>query len=411
LSEQSAKEKICCILNHSIPVLMGIFIFFVPFPHTTAIKEICLGLSIFIVALLNFTKNGSFSFKSPFTIPFVLFTAWVFVGLFFALDKGNSIHDFRAHLLEYLCIYYLLTNFFNSSKRLMMLSWIIIISAASFSIGGLSYFYLILQNPISARFGFSHMMNIDLIGFVTIFALLLSLHLFRLENSVYHRIILVFCLLGASIATYLTMSRGSLIAACIALIAFFAKKSKWLTVWFIICSLIALSTVPALKARFSSDLLKDIRIGINLITLEILKDYPIIGVGFGMETYGNKNFIDLEKYNVKIPPQYQCKGEMIRSPHNSLADIAVRTGVVGFALFLVVYVVFVCLCWKIIQYGKNDYIRDWGVCIMAAFISVFVQGLFADGMFGPQAITLYIILAMITIVWHLNAEPDNTTTS
>jgi len=410
LNEQNTKEKIYYILNHSVPVLIGIFLFFVPFPHTTSIKEICFYLSIFIVILLIFLKKGSFSFRSPLTLPFALFTAWVFIGLFFALDKGNSIHDFRAHLLKYLAIYYILINFFSSRKRLVILSWIIIISATIFSIGGLVYFYIILKNPIGTRLGFSQMMNIDLIGFVTIFAMLLSLNQFRLETNWYRRTILVVCLLGTSMATYLTMSRGSLLAVFIALIAFFVKRNKFVVIFLIILSLIAVKTVPALKGRFSLNAnLKDIRIGINLTTLEIIKDYPITGIGFGMETYGYSDFIDLAKYNAKIPPQYQQKGEVIKSPHNSFADIAVRTGVVGLALFLFIYFIFVRLGWKIIRYGKDDFIRDWGICIMAAFIGVFIQELFADGMFGPQAIVLYTIFAIMTILWQLNTETDSIT--
>lgn len=405
-SEQNTKEK---ILSLSVPVLMGIFLFFVPFPHTTAIKEICFYGSIIIVLILIYFKKIDFSFKSPLTLPFALFTAWAFIGLFFALDKGNSIHDFRAHLLKYLGIYYILINFFNSRKRLTILSWIIIISATIFSIGGVTYFYVILKNPISTRFGFSQMMNIDLIGFVTIFAMLLSLHQFRLETQWYRRAILVVCFLGTFAATYLTMSRGSLGAVFIALIVFFVKKNKLLVVFLIIFSLIAVKTVPALNGRFSlKNNLKDIRVGINLTTLEIIKDYPITGIGFGMETYGYSNFIDLAKYNAKIPPQYQQK-HIIRSPHNSFADIAVRTGVVGLALFLFIYFVFVRLGLKIILYGKDNFIKDWGVCIMAAFIGVFIQELFADGMFGPQAIVLYTIFAMMTILWQLNTKIDSIT--
>lgn len=254
------------------------------------------------------------------------------------------------------------------------------------------------------------MMNIDLIGFVTIFAMLLSLRQFRLETQWYRRAILVVCLLGTFAATYLTMSRGSLGAVFIALIVFFVKKNKLLVVFLIIFSLIAVRTVPGLGGRFSlKNTLKDIRVGINLTTLEIIKDYPITGIGFGMETYGYSDFIDLAKYNAKIPPQYQQK-TVIRSPHNSFADIAVRTGVVGLALFLFIYFIFVRLGWKMILYGKDNFIKDWGVCIMAAFIGVFVQELFADGMFGPQAIVLYTIFAMMTILWKLNTEIDSITT-
>ena len=406
LSEQSTKEKTFNILNLSIPILMGIFLFFVPFPHTTAIKEICFYGSVIIVLILICLKKIDFSFKSPLTLPFALFTAWAFIGLFFALDKGNSLHDFRTHMIKYLAIYYILINFFSSRKRLVILSWIIIISAAIFSIGGLTYFYVILKNPISTRLGFSQMMNIDLIGFVTIFAMLLSLRQFRLETQWYRKAILVVCLMGTSTATYLTMSRGSLIAAFIALIVFFVKKNRLSLVFLIIFSLIAVTSVPVLKSRLSfSTALKDIRVGINHTTLEIIKDYPITGIGFGMETYGYSNVIDLTKYNAKIPPQYQQK-TVIRSPHNSFADIAVRTGILGLALFFFIYFVFVRLGWKLIRYGKDDFIRDWGICIIAAFIGVFIQELFADGMFGPQAIVLYTIFAMMTILWHLN-EADS----
>jgi len=406
LSEQSTKEKTFNILNLSIPILMGIFLFFVPFPHTTAIKEICFYGSVIIVLILICLKKIDFSFKSPLTLPFALFTAWAFIGLFFALDKGNSLHDFRTHMIKYLAIYYILINFFSSRKRLVILSWIIIISAAIFSIGGLTYFYVILKNPISTRLGFSQMMNIDLIGFVTIFAMLLSLRQFRLETQWYRKAILVVCLMGTSTATYLTMSRGSLIAAFIALIVFFVKKNRLSLVFLIIFSLIAVTSVPVLKSRLSfSTALKDIRVGINLTTLEIIKDYPITGIGFGMETYGYSNVIDLTKYNAKIPPQYQQK-TVIRSPHNSFADIAVRTGILGLALFFFIYFVFVRLGWKLIRYGKDDFIRDWGICIIAAFIGVFIQELFADGMFGPQAIVLYTIFAMMTILWQINTETD-----
>jgi O-antigen ligase len=409
-SEQNTREKIFKVLNLSVPVLMGIFIFFNPFPHTTSIKEICFYGAVIIVLILICFKKIDFSLKSPLTLPFALFIAWVFIGLFFALDKGNSLHDFRAHLLKYLAIYYILVNFFNSRKRLIILSWIIIISVTIFSIGGLTYFYVILKNPISTRFGFSQMMNIDLIGFVTIFAMLLSLRQFRLETQWYRRAILVVCLLGTLAATYLTMSRGSLGAVFIALIVFFVKKNKLLVVFLIIFSLIAVRTVPGLGGRFSlKNTLKDIRVGINLTTLEIIKDYPITGIGFGMETYGYSDFIDLAKYNAKISPQYQQK-TVIRSPHNSFADIAVRAGVVGLALFLFIYFIFVRLGWKMILYGKDNFIKDWGVCIMAAFIGVFVQELFADGMFGPQAIVLYTIFAMMTILWKLNTEIDSITT-
>lgn len=388
---------------------MGTFIFFTPFPHTTAIKEICFYLSAFIVILLFYFKKFDFSFRSRFTLPFALFGIWAFIDLFFALDKVNSLHDFYAHFLKYLATYYILINFINCRKRLMIFSWIIISSAAIFSIGGLINFYFIINFPISARFGFPQMMNIDLIGFVTIFATLLSMHQFMLETILYRKIILLVCLLGTLMATYFTMSRGSLLALLVAFIVFFLKRYNLLVIFFIIISLITVTTVPALKARFSKQaIFSDLRIGTNLRTLEIIKDYPITGIGFGMQTYGNKKFIDLKKYDSRIPSRYQG-GFLIGSPHNSLADVAVRTGLIGFSLFCWAYFIFFRLGWNIIRFGRDDFIRDWGICAMAAFISVVIQGLFADGMFGPQAIVLYTIFAIMDILWQFNTQTDHNT--
>ena len=155
---------------------MGIFLFFAPFLHTTAIKEISFYLSVFIVFILIYSKQIDFSLKSPLSLPFALFTVWAFIGLFSALYKENSIHDFYSHLLKYIAIYYIIINFFNSGKRLILLSWIMIVSATIFSIGGLGCFYLVLGNNIlTTRMTFQET-SINIIGFVSIFALLLSAH-------------------------------------------------------------------------------------------------------------------------------------------------------------------------------------------------------------------------------------------
>lgn len=393
-------------MNQSVPVLIGIFIFFNSFPHTTAIKEICFYLSLFIVLLLIFFKETDFSLKTPLSIPFASFVVWAFIGIFFALDKGNSIHDFRTLLLKYLVLYYLLVNFFNTKKRFEILSWVIIISAAVFSAGAMIYFYLISGYPISTRLGLTFLeLHVDYIGFVTLFAILLSLHHIPREANSYGKVVLIICLLVTSMATLLTQSRGTLIAAFFAFIVLFPQNKKTLIV-FLVLFLIGVGITPGLKNRLAiTNILNAPRIGINLTTYEIIKSYPIIGIGFGMETYGNKKLLDLEKYNARVPSKYGQQ-VIITAPHNSLLDITVRTGLVGLALYIYILFTFVRMGWKIIRYGKDDFIRGCGLCIMAGFVGIFIQGIFADGMFGPQAIVLYTIFAMMTILWHLD-EADS----
>jgi O-antigen ligase len=411
LNEQNTKEKIFKILNLSVPVLIGIFIFFNPFPHTTAIKEICFYSSCFIVLILIYFNKIDFSFKSPLTLPFVLFTAWVFIGLFFALDKENSIHDFRAHLLNYLVFYYILINFFDSRKRLEILSWIIIISATIFSIGEIYYFYFMLGNSFSTKLlpGLNEI-AVNQIGFITVTAVIFSLHYIITTGSLYVKTISLVCLFPLCILSVLTQTRSTALALFLSVIILFSKNKKLLVACLAIILIIAAIT-PVGNRFIHINPITDLRLDIDYTTLEILKDFPIIGIVFGMETYGNKKYINLNAYNEKVPVKYRQKS-IHTFPHSILFSIAVRTGLIGFALFLYILFTSFRMCWNCIRYGKDDSIKRWGLCVASVLVTVIVIGIFEACSRHVQEVVLYTSLAMMTVVWKLNntSTEDSTET-
>jgi len=388
---------------------MGIFIFLNPFPHTTAIKEICFYSSFLIVLLLIYFKKIDFSFKSPLTLPFALFVAWVFIGLFFALDKGNSIHDFRTHLLKYMVLYYILINFFNSRKRLIGLSWAIIISATIFSIGEIYYFYFMLGNSFSTKLlpGLDEI-AVNQIGFITVTAAIFSLYHIITPGTLYVRIISFVCLFPLCFLSVLTQTRSTALALFLSAIILCFKNKKIMVVCLGII-LIAICISP-LKNRFIHiNPITDLRLDINRTTLEIIKDFPIIGIGFGMETYGNRKYINLNEYNKKVPVKYRQKSIHI-FPHSILFSIAVRTGLVGFALFLYILFMSFKTCWNCIRHGKDDFIRRWGLCVASMLVAVIVIGIFEAWSRHIQEVVLYTTLAMMTVVWKLNnASPEDST--
>ena len=410
-SEQNTREKIFNILNLSIPILMGIFIFFNPFSHTTAIKETCFYGSVIIVLILICFKKIDFSFKSPLTLPFALFTAWAFIGLFFALYKQNSIHDFYAHLLKYIAIYYILVNFFNSRKQLTIMSWIIIISATIFSIGGPVYFYLISGNDISTTRMTFQETSINIIGFVSIFALLLSVHLLSRTGILYKKILLLISLIVTSIVTILTLSMGTLLGMILSLLVLFAKNKKAvLLASLLIVTILVMTTVSftTAKTRISANFIQnklqnDERIRIWRTYFEVIKDYPISGIGFDMgDMWHDQNFWD--KYSARIPSKLRTS---ITVPHSILVSITVRLGLVGLALFFYMIFAFARMAWVTIKHGKDDFIKSWGLCIVAAFVAWFVKGMFEPALSHVPAIVLYIIFALMTIILKLNSESNS----
>jgi hypothetical protein len=108
--------------ENGIPVMLGLFIFIIPSPFNTSAQEILFYLSLAIAVFLITGKQTTFSFKSPFTTPFILFGLWVLICIPFALNKGNSLHDFYAHLLKHLFIFYLLINYFKWWNNLFLFS-------------------------------------------------------------------------------------------------------------------------------------------------------------------------------------------------------------------------------------------------------------------------------------------------
>ena len=438
------------VLNGGLFCLMGIFIFFNPFPHTTSIQEISFYLSVFLVVLGVISRKMPFSFKSPLSLPLVLFTLWAGLGLFFALDQENSLHDFYAHLLKYLMLYYLLINVFNSKKRLEWLSWIIIISATLFCVGALGYEYLILgENENSARFGLRFVQNpTNLMGVITLFAAILSVHhLTEKERSWGSRGLLAFCLLALLAVTVLTQSRSNFVALGAVAVILLAKYKKVLLA-FILVFILFIFLSP-MKDRFILSEKSNVsdmgsllhRISIAYISCEIIKDYPVFGTGFGIKTFQNRKVIDPKAYNVRLPKKYRMdewgpkvvdlkayhemvlrnsgKGEsppeevgiiehLFKRPHNMFLMIGVRMGVVGLLLFLYLWFVAGKMCWETLRHGKNAFLKGWGYCVTAAFVMFLVKGSLDPIFTHLTEVALFTIFAMITIVWNLNqAEPED----
>jgi O-antigen ligase len=269
------------------------------------------------------------------------------------------------------------------------------------------YFYVVLGNALSTRLGlFMDEIPPNIVGISTLFAMLLSIYQLTKERIAYRKIILAICLCATVIATLATQTRGTILAMFVSLLLSFPKNKKTLTV-IILFLVIAILLMPV-KSRLTPHAISD-RISLDARTNawycfgEMVKDHPLTGIGFGMQTYFDENL--LNKYNERVPIQYR-QSDPVKAPHNLVVDIAVRVGIVGLLFFFCIIFVFGRMGRQIIKSGKDDFTGHWGLCFVAAFVAVFIQGLFENTMSGPPAIILYVIMAMMTILWRLNAESD-----
>lgn len=402
----NGNETIFALINQSVRILLGIMIFIKPFGLITTIEEICIYLALFLVAIGSiFAKKIIYTFHSPLTLPFLFFVFWTLVTTFFAINKENSLNDFFFHLLKYLAIYYLLINLFNSRKLFLHLSWLIIISAALFSFAGIIYFYFILGNTFSTLFRF-HTYSYGYIHFLFVFAFLLSVQLLSGDVKIYQRLILFISLANLAIVTLLSQTRSALVAIILGLFILLFKNKK--IFYFLIFSVIVFSLFLFYRSdRLSPNSIRqhaNMRTGIVYLFVEMIRDYPLTGIGFGMQTSFEAKL--LAKYNNKVPLQYRQEPP-VPSPHNLLIDITVRLGFVGLGLFFLIIFAFIRMGGTLIHYGKDFFIRSWSLCLLSTFAAFLINGMAMDATFGIQAIVFYAVLAMMTILWHLNKQSEN----
>jgi O-antigen ligase len=391
-------------LEQAVIALIGLFVFFTPFPHTTAIKEMTFYLPLAGMLYLAFSKKRIFSWSTPLTMPFAVLAAWSAAGLFFALDRTNTLHDIVSHLLKYYAVYFLVVQFYPSQKGFDTLARIIIASTALFSVGAIVYYYPVLGHSFSERLGHSGRfsffeMSANYMGFVTVFAALLSMNQFFKEDNRALKALLALCFIATVTATLLTQTRGAVIALVLAVVLFGMSNRRGLAIAVLLPVLIAsvIFASTGSRERFSmKSMQSNERIGIVLMYWEMIKEHPVKGIGFGMELLQKKEF--MMPYYERVPEADRDPGFHV-SPHNFFLDITVRLGVVGLLLYLGIIFTAFRMIWQSRGRSAESTDKSDTLCLAASFGAVLVQSIFADTSFGAPAIVFYLHLAMITILW------------
>jgi O-antigen ligase len=255
---------------------------------------------------------------------------------------------------------------------------------------------------LSARFGTEVFIQtpVNIIGVISLFAIILALNLLFSERQVYRKVFLSFFLLTLFIGVFMTQPRSSFIALFLAGVIIFSNNRK--NKFFFTFAILIVVVVTPFKNRFSFESIwHNERLPYYFITYEIIKTYPIIGIGFGIDTYGTA--IDLKAYEEKIPPEIKSiTGPILADPHNVVLDITVRLGVVGLILSFYIVFVFFKMTWDVIKFGNKNVLKNWGRCLTAAFVAVLVVGQFQPIFSHMPEVVLCIIFSMVTVVWRLN---------
>lgn len=394
------RERIFSFLMATVPVLLGIYVFLIPIPHATTIKEICYYLAVVLVFVLVYFRRISFHQHTPLVVPAVIFLSWCVFGFFFAVNRENTLHDLYVHLLKYIFLYFMLVFFFSSPRKLSILSRLIVVSSAILFLGCLYYYYAVLGRPFTERYGLGFReLPTNQAGILALFAISLGVHNISQAKEWGEKIFFSCCIFPALAIIFLAQTRSVLLALLVSVVVvFFSKKKLLFGILLFLGLVVAVSPVPE---RFKTNLSGIHRVKMGLIAWEVVKDYPLTGIGFGMRTFGDN--LDLQSYNAKLPEKFQGQ-EIVPDPHNMYTDIAVRTGIPGLIFF----------CWFIFTFfqmvrvlGRDNAsgeIAPWSAAVFASGLSFFIIGFFEPVFNHYSESVLCVILAMGTILWRLHED-------
>ncbi len=370
---------------------------------TTAGSEIAYYSSAAMFLFLVVRGRAAISFNTPLTLPFLLFGTWSLIGLFFALDKPYSLHDYLTHFLKLILLFFMVLNLTDTEKKINRLAWVIVASASLFCSGALVHEYLILNTSLTSRFGLKLIETpTNLIGVVTLFAMILTTRLFADEKSGPLRAALLVMVSPVLLVTVLTQTRSNFVAMFIVIPILFYRKRKLLLVLFSL--LVMVTILSPVKNRLRVDGSVHHRISLFLLSTEVIKDYPITGIGFGINSMADHQLISPDLYNQRIPEKYRLPDEHFNWPHNMFLNIAVRTGLVGLGLYIVLLAV-CCKCLiQLMRFGHTAFIRQWANCILAALAMFFVKGNLEPIFSTIPEIILVVIFSITAVLWRMDAS-------
>lgn len=391
------------ILVQGISVFLLGYIFFIAIPHTTAIQEICFYVPLALTFMLIAARRIAFNLDTPLSVPFLLFACWAIIDLYFALDKRNSIHDIYAHLFKYLAFYFMVVNFFDSTRKLSLLIRTIIASSVVLSLGSIVYFYVFKGATISGQLGYNFPeTSPNILSLMLLPAVILSLNCTLQSGTWGRKILFMVAFFITMISLFLTQTRSTFLGLILAVCILLLKDVKKLLI--VILGILVIAGIMPGKDRFSvssiiDKILHTDRIKIGLAFIEIVKDYPVTGIGFGMQTYYDDKM--LEKYNSRLPRQFRQEVPH-KAPHNILIDVAVRLGLTGLALFLYIWFSFIRMGFMLAGKGRTDFVRNWGLCFFSIFIAILIPSMVENTSSGPPAVLMYTVFAMMTITYRLD---------
>lgn len=278
-----------------------------------------LGLLGFIIQSL--VRREKIFWQSSLNKGILLFFAAGFLSLLYAAYPGEVLGALKEYALVF-ASYYMFLNFFAYQPNRVWTERLLFFSASLAAAYGIIQHFMGMERVIGTL---NYMTYAELMMIIALISFDYCLKAKRVRNQ---RIYAAVFLLTAA-ALLFTMTRAAWIGflAALALYIFCYQRKK--LIWLVVAVVLIIFLVPGISGRVQtiSDLQMQSnaeRLKIWTSTSQMVKDYPLTGIGLGNfpERYQQEYILD------------SAQERNLRHAHSSYLNFLAETGIIGFLCFL-----------------------------------------------------------------------------
>ncbi|HJZ24369.1 MAG TPA: O-antigen ligase family protein [Candidatus Babeliales bacterium] len=412
-------QNISKYLNKYIEYVFIFYFFLLSFfPYSAEILKIfCLICFIFCWILkVRFEKSKIFT-KTSINIPIFAFLLCALVAVLCSFDVQYSIHSFLFDYLILFIIFFAIVNTLGSMEQIHRIVNAMLIIFGLVCVYGIYGYYMkiaIRNDRLIATFDY-HSPCAKYISYLLpiVIYLLLSCKEYRT------RIYLITLVFVGSFSVVLTQNRTSWVAIFITVLFLLViAKRRYLIIFVLLVCLLMYfvgSSKYSSHARtiFQVSQLSTSKspLGQRLLcwntSVEIIKDYPFLGIGIGPRIFRNtyQKYAQeiVNKKNLKIK-----KIERVSHAHNVFLTIFVEMGILGLISFIWLYVTIFYSAIKLYKTSRDERTRNVIMGIVGSLLCIFLHGATDNFIKKPDVLFLWFIIG---ILFALIQKQDKSTTT
>ncbi len=369
-------------------------------------------LVIAAVLWIHKRKPGNNSFlRTKIDLWILLFTVVAAASIFVSPDWGFSTYNFILLWGRYLLLYWLFANSVTSFRQVKQIIVAMLLSALLVSLYGVFQYFSHVQmlSPewidkdqfpdIKTRV-FSTLYNPNLLAAYLVAVISLTLSFIGSVKQTKEKCALAVILISCLACLVFTYSRGawlSLLIMILLLGTIVNRKLLW-----------SLMGVPALIFLFKESLLKrlysivnpsdtsaTLRIALWESTVEMIKEHPWLGIGWGAY------WLVYPEYNFFI----EDAQTIIYHAHNMYLNIMAELGILGLTVYLVIVFFHLSLVYRLYKSKLKQPFAVIAVGLAAAVISFLISGLTDYVLFNVElSMMFWLLLALIRSINKLRVD-------